>query len=786
MLYLGILLVVIASNVAPSWAAGNETRAVSAKSVPIPLNSYFNNKAFGSYPGEASFDPLNQSYPVPTIARNGTYKSTKTGIKYDFPGYRGKSRLDNVLCLGQKISVAPAKYFSASMLVTSDVESATVSGNLTYHYSDNTTSTSELRSQPWFSFLTIDRGEIILPYRYTSNGTNYNTSNIFEYTGTLTPGKTLTSISLPSTANTTTGRLHVFSISLWKGSDVQIQSVRPTQKWSSNGTQIVEVTLNNAGTECVSGSGLKISIAGGDISTIDAGSLKRLCPGDQKRVDIGVIGKFKGEVTVILKAGTREQRTTFNNVDIGLKSYTSDLDSLAKHESPDWFDDAKFGIFIHWGPYAVTGWGNSSPYESYSEWFWWYSTHHPQADRSDFYDYRLRTFGRNWTYDDTFPAFTADGWDPKQWVDLFADAGAKYFVFTSKHHDGFANFNAGLTTNRSSVNYGPQRDILGELFDAAKKYQPSLKRGTYFSLPEWFNPDFGPYGFVQTPDASSVSWPGVLARNPYTGLEEPYTGRVPIKDFITDLMVPQMEILAYNYSTDIMWCDCGAANGTAPFAAAWWNKAKAQNRQVAINSRCGLAHAADFDTPEYATFRTAQRRKWESNQGMDPYSYGYNRATPNSAYMNPKTIINSLVDMVSKNGNFLLDIGPQANGKIVEAEIDNLRTAGKWIHAHEEAIFNTTYWFVQTEITSPKSIRFTQTNDAFYILFLDKPDTSGSVLVDAPVPILQGDSVTAVGLANIAPLTWSKTLNGGLNISIPATLVEAEEYCWVFKITYLS
>lgn len=360
MLSFSILLVALALTVAPSWGA----------SISIPLDTYFNNKAFGSYPGEASFDPLNQSYPAPTIAANGTYISTQTGIEYNFPGYTGKSRPDNVLCLGQNISVIPAKYFSASMLVTSDVESATVSGNLTYHYSDNTTSTSELRSQPWFSFLTMDRGEILFPYRYTANGTNYNISTIFEYTGALTPGKTLTSISLPSTANTTTGRLHVFSISLWKGSNVQVQSVRPTQKWSGNGTPIVEVTLNNAGNECLSGSGLKISIAGGNVSTIDSGSLKRLCPGDQKRVDIGVIGKSSGSISVVLKDGNHEQTTAFNNIEIGLTSYTSDLESLAKHESPDWFDDAKFGIFIHWGPYAVTGWGNSSPYESYSEWFW--------------------------------------------------------------------------------------------------------------------------------------------------------------------------------------------------------------------------------------------------------------------------------------------------------------------------------------------------------------------------------------------------------------------------------
>lgn len=250
----------------------------------------------------------------------------------------------------------------------------------------------------------------------------------------------------------------------------------------------------------------------------------------------------------------------------------------------------------------------------------WYSTHHPQADPSDFYDYRLRTYGPDWAYDDTFPHFTASRFDAKEWVDLFADAGAQYFVITSKHHDGFALFDTGITSNRSSLHYGPRRDLLRELFDAAATYQPSLRRGTYFSLPEWYNPDFGPYGFDQLP-ADSVpgtnSWPGVPARNPYTDAVEPYTGHIPVKDFISDVMLPQMRILATDYETDIMWCDIGAANATALFAAEWWGATRAANRQVTMNSRCGVAQAADFDTPEYATFSSAQARKWESNMGSE-------------------------------------------------------------------------------------------------------------------------------------------------------------------------
>jgi alpha-L-fucosidase len=198
--------------------------------------------------------------------------------------------------------------------------------------------------------------------------------------------------------------------------------------------------------------------------------------------------------------------------------------NLARHELPRWFDDAKFGIFIHWGPYSVPAWGNSTTYESYAEWFWWYPTH-PEGDKSGFHDYRLRTFGPELNYDNFFANFRAAKYEPKDWVDLIADAGAKYFVITTKHHDGFALFDAGNTTNRTSLHYGPKQDVVKSLFEAAKIYQPALKRGTYFSLPEWFNPSFGPYGFAQYDDRpDGTTHPGIIARNPYTRLSHTLDG----------------------------------------------------------------------------------------------------------------------------------------------------------------------------------------------------------------------------------------------------------------------
>ncbi|KAL0935970.1 glycoside hydrolase family 29 protein [Colletotrichum truncatum] len=782
---LRVILLIAEASVA--WAANCSSTKGTA--VHLDLSSQFNNKAFGTKPGEASFDVLNQSYPAPSIGPEFT--SSDTGITYSFPGYTGAEKSDNIICAGQKLPVPEDAYFSASFLVAGDVEGATVSGNVSFTYSDNTTSEYELRTLNWFSFLTINRGEIIFPSRFTPNGSDFNTSHIFERSAALPTGKKLSSITLPVKNNATEGRLHIFAISLWQSSDVSVQSVRPTQKWIGNGTQIVEVTVNNAGSKCVAGDGLNVTLSGNGYKTVRAGYTKRLCPGDQKVIAVGVEGSSEGPSTAVVELfdGATRRTTSVDLVEVGLKEWTPDLDSLSKHESPDWFDEAKYGIFIHWGPYSVAGWGNSTPYESYAEWFWWYSTHHPEGDRSNFYGYRLETYGPEWAYDDTFPEFTASKFDAKEWVDLFADAGAKYFVITTKHHDGFAIFDAGQTSNRSAIHYGPKRDLLKELFNAAETHQPSLKRGTYFSLPEWFNPDFGPYGFVQFPTPEAVSWPGTLAPNPYTGEPEPYTGHVPVEDFIADLMVPQMETLAFDYKTDIMWCDCGAANGTAAFAANWWNKARAEDRQVAINSRCGIPEAADFDTPEYQTIASAQRRKWESNRGMDPYSYGYNRATKPEEYMNASTIVYSLVDMVSKNGNFLLDIGPRADGTIVQAEMDNLREAGKWIKAHGEAIFNTTYWFIQSEIIGGPEVRFTQTDEAFYAIFLEKPKVvDGWVSIAAPIPIVDGDVVSLLGVGGGTALEWKSIVAGDsheLKVKIDEALIEEDEFGWVFKVLYV-
>jgi len=387
------------------------------------------------------------------------------------------------------------------------------------------------------------------------------------------------------------------------------------------------------------------------------------------------------------------------------------------------------------------------------------------------YEYNLQTYGKEHVYDDFIQNFTTSEFDPKAWVDLFADAGANYFVQVSKHHDGYAIFDLpSNVTNRTSVAQFPHKNLLQDLFDAADKYQPHLHKGTYFSLPEWFSPAYKEYGFA--------SWPGGNATNPYTNATLPYTGFIPVEDYVSDVILPEMLTLAV-MGTEIMWCDIGGPNLTAEFAAQWYNSKAQQGQQVTIDNRCGLP--GDFDTPEYARYDAVQVRKWESNLGMDPFSYGYNRATPEDQYLTPQGIVTSLVDIVSHNGNFLLDIGPTANGTIIDIEQRNLRAAGLWIKDHGEAIFNTTYWFIAPE--EGQAIRFTQNTNAFYISTLYPPNLT--LVLDSPVPYVPGDQVTVVGGNMSGTVVPSKLMqNGSLELTISDAVRDADQYAWVFKIGF--
>lgn len=166
---------------------------------------------------------------------------------------------------------------------------------------------------------------------------------------------------------------------------------------------------------------------------------------------------------------------------------------------------------------------------------------------------------------------------------------------------------------------------------------------------------------------------------------------------------------------------------------------------------------------------------------MDPFSFGFNYQTPISAYLTGNDIVQSLVDIVSKNGNFLLDIGPMHNGSIPAIMQKGLRDTGFWLQTHGESIYSTRYWSVTP---GTGSIRYTTTKDAFYIHHLGVPPLTLSI--SDPIPWLPGDTVTVLGGSKngtVIPVTHS---NGQYNLTLTNDILNGDQYVWSFKLAYTS
>jgi alpha-L-fucosidase len=200
-----------------------------------------------------------------------------------------------------------------------------------------------------------------------------------------------------------------------------------------------------------------------------------------------------------------------------------------------------------------------------------------------------------------------------------------------------------------------------------------------------------------------------------------------------------------------------------------------------VNDRCGIP-AHDFVTAEYEAASTPVRNKWEESRGLDPFSYGYNAATPDSSYMSGAEVVQTLVDVVSKNGNLLLGIGPKADGSIPAVMVDRLREVGSWLERNGESIYGTSYWdLAQAEQTNDEDLRFTVApNRAFYVIDLKKPNQQ--LVVESPIPIRQGDQITLLGYDG-GPLRWTER-DGTVFIDVPDAAVASGRDAWVFRVDW--
>ncbi|MFD8307048.1 alpha-L-fucosidase [Streptomyces sp. NPDC059690] len=729
--------------------------------VPVPLDALYDNDGIDTASARGGdFDGSGYTFPGEELAAGPVEVD---GIAFLFPS-SAEGTKNNLVALGQRLELPKGHYLSAHFLTAGSYGNA--SGTATVHYADGSTTSAGLGGADWYSA----GGSLSAPYRYTPDGgkdahsVGIGTAEVW-----IDPQREAIALTLPVTnpPQPNKASLHIFALSLQpvaQGRALALRNARSTSSlMESTGAQSVEATVVNAGTVPVlAEDGVSVAVEVPGARTVEPARIRRLSPGEQTRVRVGIRNR-RGVVPGTVQDGSvtvsgRGARVTSqrSRLSLGVADYLPTEASLSGHQAPYWFQDAKFGIFIHWGVYSVPAW--SPVGKQYAEWYW----NHMQDPANAVYAYHRQTYGEDFAYDDFIPRFTAAKFDPRAWVELFRDAGAQYHVLTSKHHEGFALWDTKVS-DRNAVKAGPRRDLVKELFEASRRYAPELHRGLYFSMPEWFNPD--------------NPWMGHAPRNPYTLQPVPYTGYTAGKDYVRDYQAPQMLELIHGYDPELIWCDIGGANDSLDVLAEYFNHAKNRGRptDVTVNDRSGIAFH-DFTTPEYTTYENTVVAKWESSRGLDPFSYGYNQATPDDAYMTAEQVVRSLVDIVSKNGNFLLDIGPRADGTIPEIMQTRLRDTGRWLRTNGEAIYDTTYWSRTAQLGD--DLRFTvRPDDAFYIHSLAEP--GAKLRVEAPVPVRGGDRITLLG--HDRPLSWT-TSKGALVIDVPGAARAAGRYVWVFKV----
>lgn len=358
---------------------------------------------------------------------------------------------------------------------------------------------------------------------------------------------------------------------------------------------------------------------------------------------------------------------------LSAQSYQPNWQSLDKRPTPAWFNEAKFGIFIHWGTYSVPAYAPVLPGKlAYSEWYWNAMVHgreDPKADgvQTGTWEFHKKQYGADYPYQNFAQKFQAELFDPDHWADVFAQSGAKYVVLTSKHHEGFALWpskEASASWGRpwNAVEIGPKRDVLGDLTDAVRR--KGLRMGYYYSLYEWYNP----------------IW---LYDKPR---------------YVREHMQPQFKDLVTRYKPSLIFSDgeweLNSPDWHSAELLAWLFNDSPVKDEIVVNDRWGkdTRHKhGGYWTTEYTAGMSGTEHPWEENRGMG-FSYGYNRAERLTDYHTGRELVTILVDTVSRGGNLLLDIGPKADGTIPLIMEERLTEIGQWLKVNGEAIYGSKPW----------------------------------------------------------------------------------------------
>ncbi len=454
-------------------------------------------------------------------------------------------------------------------------------------------------------------------------------------------------------------------------------------------------------------------------------------------------------------------------------AYEPTWESIMQHPTPEWFKDAKFGIYFHWGVYSVPAFSNE-----------WYPRNMYREGTEEFKHHQA-TYGpqSEFGYKDFIPEFTAEHFNADEWVDLFVRAGARYVGPVAEHHDGFAMWNSRLT-EWDAGDMGPKRDIVGEMAEAARE------RGLKFlvSFHHAFNWKYYESAFEY--DARDPQYAGLYGEPHYPGVPES-------PEFLEDWLGKIMEVIDA-YEPDYLWFDFGWQQPTfgpykRAFLAYYYNKGEEWGKNVVVTYKHDhLPHGAGNLDVERGRLDSLRKETWITDTSIDRRSWCY---IDNPEYKTLNTLIDNIVDRVSKNGNTLLNIAPRPDGTIPQAQQELLLGIGGWLDRNGEAIYGTRHWekygegptrmkggaFSERQEVSytAEDIRFTVKGNRLYAIVLDRP--GDEVVIESLTSLDEEEIESVTMIGNRGELEWSMT-PAGLRIIPPSN--PSGEHAFVFKIEY--
>jgi alpha-L-fucosidase len=470
--------------------------------------------------------------------------------------------------------------------------------------------------------------------------------------------------------------------------------------------------------------------------------------------------------------------------------FRPDWESLQKYEAPEWYRDAKFGIFIHWGAYSVPAFGSE-----------WYPRMMYVKDSPE-YKHHLETYGaqEKFGYKDFIPMFKADQFDPAAWAELFKKAGAKYVIPVAEHHDGFAMYDSSLS-DWTVTKMGPRRDTTGELGKAARA------AGLHFGVSShrvehnfFLGPGRKISSDVNDPQYAMLYGPAHnWVMNPSgTPLNNDFTYVSPA--WANDWLARSAE-LVQKYHPDIVYFDWWIGQPSirshlSRFAAFYYNSS------LKYGDHIGVINYKDYAMQDHSGVLDIERGQlgdlrllpWQTDTSASNKSWGY---INNDTFKSPEFIVHQLIDIVSKNGNLLLNIGPRSDGTIPDEVKQVLLDVGAWLNMNGEAIYGTRPWRIygegptkvaagtfhdtDTAKYTAEDFRFTTKRDVLYAIGLAWP-ANGEAVIHSLTPTAGSEKLRSVELLGSNATLHFDQRGDGLHVRLPAEV--PTKYAYVLRLNF--